>query len=177
MRGGEKGSHVCLRFALSEFHRFCLQIDTHFLVPAHCTSMSDKTKVQELAERKRKEYDERRAAEQATKRQKQLAGVGLDEEEEEAGGLPVAQTQRQREAAERTGRGQELMPLQDESDPEDLVENDLDRDFIDDEGVEPPDEGGYASDGEQRELVQAASRAAPPWHASPRSVLQATVCA
>jgi len=122
--------------------------------------MSDKTKVQELAERKRKEYEEKRAVEQAAKRQKQLAGEGLDEDEAEAGGLP--QTQRQREAAERTGRGQELMPLQDESDPEDLVENDLDRDFIDDEGVEPPEEGGYASDGEQREpsLVGLAPRAA-----------------
>ena len=85
---------------------------------------------------------------------------GLDEDEEEAGGLPAAQTQRQREATERVGRGQELMPLQDESDPEDLVENDLDRDFIDDEGVEPPEDGGYASDGEQRELFGFALRAA-----------------
>ena len=45
-------------------------------VQTHWTSMSDKTKVQELAERKRKEFEERRAAEQTAKRQKQLAGVG-----------------------------------------------------------------------------------------------------
>ena len=121
--------------------------------PHHSTAMADKSKVQELAERKRKAYEDKRAAEQAAKRQKQLSGLAAEEEEEEAGALLGAQTERQRQAAERASRGHELMPLQEESDPEDLVENDNDRAFIDDEGVEPLDEGGYASDGEQRELA------------------------
>jgi hypothetical protein len=124
--------------------------------------MADKsTKIQELAERKRKEYEERKQeedAQKAAKRQKQLAAVYLDEEDDEAGNLP--QTQRQREAAQRD-KGQERMPVMDESDPEDLVENDVDRDFIDDEGAEPLEDGGYASDGEQREYLALAERTEP----------------
>ena len=117
--------------------------------------MADKSnKIQELADRKRKEYEQRKDAEEtqkSAKRQKQLAAVLLNEEDDETGNLP--QTQRQREAAQRADTGQERMPILDESDPEDLVENDVDRDFIDDEGADPLDDGGYASDGEQRERV------------------------
>lgn len=63
----------------------------------------------------------------------------------------MAPTERQRQAQAASEAGPERMPILENSDEEDLLENEFDRDFIDDDGAEPAEEAPYFSDGEQGE--------------------------
>ena len=94
--------------------------------------------------------DEKREAEEqqkGSKRSKTVQNADSDADAELSGPLPP--TERQRQALSASLAVPEHTTAEDDIFEEDFVENETDRDFIDDDGAEPAEDAPYYSDGEQ----------------------------